>query len=406
MKKGKAGICLLSVLLLCVSCGLPAEEPESLEAILKRSEKETVSVTTEKDTAATEAPVTETLETEAPVEETWDKETADSAEQGYAYRSISPEAQIVYQEVLNCILSHDTKITVSTTDQAILDVAYEAVRADYGGLFWVENYVYTTYTVDGEVTKLEFAPNYSMDQEERMVMQRSIDASVEQMLSGCSPTASDYEKMKYVFETLIRNVGYDLNAPENQNIISAFVYRSTVCQGYACATQYLLQQLGIESTVIKGIADNDHHAWNLVKLDGEYYYTDTTWGNAAFTGDVEIGADFINYDYLNVTTEEIERTHQSDVCFDLPNCVASEDNYFVKEGLYFQDWDPDGVGELISRAWFSGRIPISVKFASHQLTEQAFQYFITEKHIADYCPGITGFQYLDDLTQNVMTISF
>ena len=408
MKKGTVGICLLLITLLSTSCGLSPDEPAQMAVIVEGPAQEDSTETAESEQSA---PSSIDSEAEAATEQFDPVDVANPAARedsakGYAYRTISPEAQVVYDEILNCILAQDTKIAVSTKDQDVLDLAYEAMRADYGGLFWVENYVYTTYTVDGEVTKLEFAPNYSMDQEERMVMQNSIDASVEQMLSGCSPAASDYEKVKYVFETLIHNVAYDLDAPENQNIISAFVYRRTVCQGYACATQYLLQQLGIESTVIKGIADNEHHAWNLVKLDGEYYYMDTTWGNAAFTGDVQIGADFINYDYLNVTTEEIERTHRSDVCFELPICTAIADNYFVKEGLYFSDWTPDAVGEMISTAWFSGRLPVSVKFSTHELTQQAFQYFITDKHIADFCPGITGFQYLDDLTQNVLTISF
>ena len=218
MKKGRARIGLLLVMLLCASCGFPAEEPDTLESLLSAPVTETVSGTTEEETAATEALLTEPVETEMPAEQTGVAQPQEGSSQGYAYRSISPEAQIVYEEVLNCILSHDTKITVSTTDQDVLDLAYEAVRADYGGLFWVENYVYTTYTVQGEVTQLEFAPNYTMDQEERMVMQRSIDASVEQMLSGCSPTASDYEKMKYVFETLIRNVEYELPASKSAKL--------------------------------------------------------------------------------------------------------------------------------------------------------------------------------------------
>lgn len=406
MKKGKAGICLLLMILFCASCGLSEEEREPLASILQRSATESSVRMTEQVPAVAEEPESVPPVTEQTPPEPAGSEVQEGSDKGYAYRSISPEAQVVYDEVLNCILSHDTKITVSTKDQDVLELAYEAVRADYGGLFWVENYVYTTYSMQGEVTELEFAPNYSMDQEERMVMQRSIDASVEQMLSGCSPAASDYEKVKYVFETLVRNVDYDLNAPENQNIISVFIYRSTVCQGYACATQYLLQQLGIESTVITGIADNDHHAWNLVRLDGDYYYMDTTWGNAAFTGEVDIGEDFIFYDYLNVTTEEIERTHHATEKFELPICTATADNYFVKEGLYFSEWDPDAVGNIISTAWFSGRVPVSVKFSTRELTEQAFRYFITEQHIADYCPGITGVHYPQDLTQNIMTISF
>lgn len=323
----------------------------------------------------------------------------------YVYQTLSADVKTVYDEILRCVLNHDSKITVSTLDKDLLDLAYEAMNADYGGLFWLNGYVYTVYTVGGEVTQLEFAPKYTMDYEERVAMQQSIDASVEQMLAGISISDSDYDKAKYVFETLIRNVDYDLAAPENQNIVSVFVYRRTVCQGYACATQYLLQQLGIESFIVTGRANGENHAWNVLKLDGQYYYMDTTWGNSVYSGE-GLSRDFVNYDYLNVTTEEIERTHEIYVPFYLPTCTATEDNYFVKEGLYFSEWEPDAVGELISTAWFSGPLTVSVKFADRAMTDMALDYFVTQQHIADFCPGLNSYSYLNDLTQNVLTISF
>ncbi len=331
---------------------------------------------------------------------------AASLAEGYVYSTLSDEEKTVYDEILSCVLSHESKVTVSTLDRELLDRCYEAMNADHGELFWVDGYVYTIYKTGGDVTGLDFAPKYTMDYEERLAMQQSIDASVEQILSGISLSASDYEKVKYVFEALVKQVDYDLSAPENQNIISAFVYRRTVCQGYACATQYLLNQLGIESFIVSGTAGGENHAWNMVLADGNYYCVDTTWGNSLVSAADDYSEKFCNYAYLNVTTQDLGKTHHADVGFSLPESGSNEDNYYIKEGLYFSEWLPDEVGELISTAWFSGPRPITVKFSDPDLFARAMSYFVTEGHIADYCPGLTSYNYQRDTDQNVLTILF
>ena len=72
----------------------------------------------------------------------------------------------------------------------------------------------------------------------------------------------------------MRTVNYDLNAENNQNIISVFLEGRTVCQGYACATKYLMDLLDIPCTIVTGTANGEPHAWNLIELDGAYYYMD------------------------------------------------------------------------------------------------------------------------------------
>ena len=54
------------------------------------------------------------------------------------------------------------------------------------------------------------------------------------------------------------NVEYQMGTEQNQNIISVFLNKKTVCQGYANATQYLLTLLGIPAVVVTGTAEETH----------------------------------------------------------------------------------------------------------------------------------------------------
>ena len=89
---------------------------------------------------------------------------------------------------------------------------------------------------------------------------------------------NDYEKVKYVYDYLSENNTYDTtNSNMNQSAYSAISSKySPVCSGYAKASQILLQNIGIESIITIGTINSTAHAWNLVKLNGNYYYFDAT----------------------------------------------------------------------------------------------------------------------------------
>ena len=350
--------------------------------------------------------VWEDADIEKKPEEETEVSLAENFGVNYAFSTLDEETRIVYDEVLDAILSHEEEVSVSTVDTKILENAYKAVCADYGGLFWVSGYVYTQYTRGGKLVGMDFTPKYTMSHEERIGIQEQIDDSVEELLAGISVSNSDYEKAKYVFEILIQNVDYDASMENNQNIISVFLSRATVCQGYACATQYLLNKLGVPSTIVTGMAEGESHAWNLVRLDGNYYYMDTTWGNSRYLDDSSQIEKYVNYSYLAVTSEEISRTHVLDSSFPLPECTSMENNYFVREGKYFTEWNPENVGSLFAQAWSQGGGGMAVKFSSPELYQQAIQYFIADQHIADYCEKISSIYYLEDPEQYVLTINF
>lgn len=327
------------------------------------------------------------------------------SEDKYAYQCLDEEGKQVYDEILNAVLNHTEKITVATLEPEVLKLAFEDMSSDYGGLFWISGYSYTEYTRNGELVSIEFAPKYTMTYEERESMQKEIDARVETLLGGISSEASDYEKAKYVFEHLVREVDYDKEAENSQNIISTFIDQKTVCQGYASGVLYLLDRLNIPGVIVTGSANGEAHAWNLVQLDGEYYYMDATWGNSSYLDEDSQEEEFVNYSYMTFTTEEMSATHTPDDHIKLPECTAITDNYFVHEGLYFTEWLPDEIGDIYGRAAYAEDGRAAVKFATEELYDKAKNYFIEQQRLEDYCEITGNVYYLEEPSKLILTIS-
>lgn len=334
------------------------------------------------------------------------KEEFEKYKDNYAFQTLGDTAKKVYLEVLATVLDHQEKKAVSTKDDDLLEEVYRAVCADYGNLYWISGYSYTKYSRNGELTGMEFSPKYTMDRSRRDYLQQQIDTSAKEFLTGISVEDTEYEKAKHIFEALIQNVNYDASAENNQNIISVFLNHATVCQGYACAAQYLLRQMEIQSAVVTGYANGESHAWNLMRLDGEYYYMDVTWGNSRYLNQTSETENYVNYNYLAVTTEEIIKTHEITNSFPLPVCSSMKDNYFVRENRYFTEWNPDAIGGVLAEAWNEKKSQAAVKFSSPELYGQARNYFITEQHIADYCQNMDSIFYLEDDELFVLTFRY
>ncbi len=323
----------------------------------------------------------------------------------YAYQQLGPEEQTVYDQIVETVANQAERASVSTESEKVLERAYTAVMADYGEFFWVSGYRYNTYTSGDQVIGMEILPVYTMDQTQREAEQRQVQEEASRWLGEVSPQAGDYEKAKFVYETLIQRVDYALDAVESQNILSVFLYGETVCQGYAEAAAYLLQRLGIQCAVVTGTAQGEPHAWNLVRLDGEYYYMDVTWGNSTYLTEDEQEKKTVDYAYLNLTTEELMETHVADGQISLPQCTATEDNYFRREGLYFSRWDPEAIGNVFGEAWRQDT-SASVRLSDPGLYQQTLEYFIFDRGIVDFCPEIEDVYYRENSQLQVLTLQF
>ncbi len=385
---------LLSVLSLtaCSVEELLMEVPQTLQVQMETTED----ISTEDNTVMTSE---EATQTEQSTNTAGEKTSFLMEEVTYfAYNSLSPAQQLWYRDMEQALGNMEEEVRLSTQgleaglDENCIDAIFQSVLSDHPELFFVEGYTYTKYSREDKVIAISFSGTYQMSKEEVVERKVQIEQSAGEILAGIDGQASEYDKVKYVFETIIRNTDYDLNAPDNQNIYSVFVGKSSVCQGYAKATQYLLNRLGMECTLVQGTVDTgDGHAWNLVRVDGSYYYVDTTWGDASYQ--LEDGNDVdaealpeINYDYLCVTTEQLLQTHALPAEIVLPECVDMAANYYVHQGALFTTYDREQMQQLFCRAAENNQTDVTVKCGDYNCYQTIYRALIEEQEIFDYLP--------------------
>lgn len=314
----------------------------------------------------------------------------------FAYESLDAQEQIWYEEIEQALGEMTDTVKLSTEpigqglDEQDIDRIFQCVLIDHPEIFYTTGYTYTKYSRGDRTVGIDFAGTYSLPVEEAVNKAEEIRGRASEWLSDIPSDASEYDKVKAVYEKIIFSTDYDLNASDNQNIASVFLGNSSVCQGYAKATQYLLNHLGVMCTLVQGTVDTgEAHAWNLVRVDGDYYYVDTTWGDASYrmedgSGQEELPE--INYDYLCVTTQELLRTHRIESVVAMPECTATQANYYVREGVYFTSYDAEQMQSIFDRAWESGRTEITLKCADEECYREICRVLIDEQEIFSYMP--------------------
>ena len=271
---------------------------------------------------------------------------------------------------------------------------------DHPEYFFVEGYEYTIYTSCGKLMGIELRGTYALSLEECVERKKQIDAAVQAILDNAPETASDYEKIKYVYETIIYHTQYCMDAEENQNIYSVFVGHASVCQGYAKATQYLLNLLGVECTSVFGVVNNkEGHTWNLVMADEDYYYVDTTWGDASYMTGNQSATEWelpdINYDYLCITTNQLSGTHRIEHPFQMPVCDSLQNNYYVREGCYFETYDEAQLKRKFEEAFLVEEKYLTIKCKDVDIYSVMIRELIENQKI---------FEYLDETCDSIAYI--
>lgn len=125
------------------------------------------------------------------------------------------------------------------------------------------------------------------------------------------------DKIKVVHDYLIDTVSYDqtIQKPNIYNAYGALISREAVCEGYARAFKYILDELEIPCIIVCGEGQNSNgetesHAWNYVKVDDVWYAVDVTWDDPIITGGSLTNE--LKYKYFLVGSREFTSSHKED----------------------------------------------------------------------------------------------
>jgi len=157
------------------------------------------------------------------------------------------------------------------------------------------------------------------------------------------PGMSELEKELSIHDYLVKNVKYDHQVIDalNQNFVmnldshdayNVLINGKGVCDGYAWTTKLMLGMCGIDSEVIIGTGKTKdetkkesrtiYHAWNTVKIDGQYYQLDVTWDENIYE---QLNTNC--YKYFNVSDDIMAKDHEWSEGY-YTKCTSTKYNFF------------------------------------------------------------------------------
>lgn len=285
----------------------------------------------------------------------------------YYYEQLDDDQKKLYASILYILTCQAKDIYITTTDMDEVETVQQCVLNDHPEIFYVDGYSMNRYmdNATGDIKAITYGGSYTLSSSQISDRQVRLLEAADSIIGGMPDTSDEYEIVKYFYDYIVLNTKYSIGSADNQNICSVLLNKESVCQGYAKTLQYLLQKVGITCEMVSGTVDNgettSNHAWDIVKIDGNWYYVDPTWGDSSFSGSAATDTEVVNYAYLCVTTKELSATHKINEVVKMPECSATSDNYFVRENALFDSVDTAKLSGLFNQAITSGRSSVTFK---------------------------------------------
>ena len=238
----------------------------------------------------------------------------------FYYNTLTEKQKSIYTSIANGIKELKNEIEIKdyeyiNNDETMKDVeiAIHRFLLDHPEVFYLdEKYTVSTKSgIMGTTVLINFTYSVASIEElnEKLNLIESKANEIIEKSGINSENIFDSElKLHDLLAEMITYYEYeDINEIPNKyhNIDGAFLENIAVCDGISKAYQILLSKIGIESIVVTGDLSGVSHAWNMVKLDGNWYHVDVT-SNCSVKADNKV----VIHSYFNITTDALKKTHK------------------------------------------------------------------------------------------------
>ena len=250
--------------------------------------------------------------------------------EAYYYQHMSKPRQAAYHAMKTGFAALSPAFPVPRLDNRELSDIFFQLRLDCPEIFYVTGFTYRFYPGSDHV---ELIPEYLFEKSKIKEHQKALAARVEK-LARPAKAMTPLEKERYIHDFICANVRYDkLKKPYSHEIIGPLGQGVGVCEGIAKSVKILCDALGLWCVIAISEANPEmgvkyRHAWNILKLDGQYVHLDATFDNS-------LGHDgVIRYDYFNLDDSRLFRDHQP-VVYPVPSCGKGDQFYYRTAKLSF-----------------------------------------------------------------------
>lgn len=243
----------------------------------------------------------------------------------YYYNILNKEQQKAYYAMKEGLLNLRDSFPVPMLSKKELSDIYFMIRMDCPEIFYTVTFSYRHYA---DSTSVEVIPKYLFSKDKIKEHRKAMEARV-QKLARQAADLDEKGKELFIHDFIVNHVTYDkLKKEYSHEIIGALGNGVAVCEGMAKAVKILCDELNLWCIIVLSEANPEkgikyRHAWNLIRIGGQYYHLDATFDNTLSKEDT------VRYDYVNLSDKQIFRDHEPSI-WKIP-CCSDSDHFYYKE---------------------------------------------------------------------------
>lgn len=329
------------------------------------------------------------------------KETADQMDftNCAGYLACNDKQKQLYKQIYDSVISYKDKIDISVDFISTDDFSLVFCRVDRDNpqlLQFPYKYSCSFSQTSGYISSAAFSYLYTKAETEKIMAKA--EKRADEIIALANKELSLFEKIKTIYDQIILNADYNGSLKSAHVLSGVLVDGQGVCESYSRAFQYICKKINIPCILVCGYT-TESHMWNQIQLDGKWYNVDLTFGDPVFGSNKEKYKDYVSYNYLNITDQQLAKDHNTYIvvgnqdkytddsnCHDLPDCVDTKYNYFTYYGIeIYSSLEKADVGiyKQLEEAYKNKAKQVKIYSQTTAVRDQIIDKYISKRAIND-----------------------